>query len=72
MKEMLNITTKKISIKNKFKKMKKSILMNGKKEQILLKKLMLIILLSWTQKIENLKLTKFLNGLLFLFTDNLN
>jgi hypothetical protein len=32
MKEMLNITTKKISIKNKFKKMKKSILMNGKKE----------------------------------------
>ena len=29
---MLNITTKKISIKNKSKKTKKYILMNGKKE----------------------------------------
>lgn len=64
MKEMLRTTIKKISIKSKYKKMKKYILINGKKESILLKRSKLSFWIKLIFKIENQRQIKFLNGLL--------
>lgn len=72
MKKISKASTNKMSLKNKSKSIKKNTSPNGKKEYKSPLNLILKLFKKSISMIENPKLMKFSNGLLWLFMDNLN